>query len=140
MPRLTAPMKSLQAYYKFARYLLVGAMNTLLTLCLMFIGAVAGFSYLYYTAFAYLIGITCSFFMNLRFTFRVQGQIKRRLFLFFLINLGNLFIVECIEYTLIEKFSMVQPLAIFCGMIWYAVTGYFMNNWLVYHQKLGIKS
>jgi putative flippase GtrA len=138
MNLLTIPMKSILRYYKFARYLLVGGMNTLICTLLMYIGASLGLGYLYYTAFAYLIGILSSFFMNLRFTFRVQGQIIKRLCLFFLINLSNLFLVECIEYTLIDVFGVRLVIAILCGMVWYAITGFLMNNWLVYRQKLEV--
>ncbi len=139
MNRLITAIKSLKDRYKFARYLFVGATNTLLCMTVMYLGAVMGLGYLTYTAMGYLIGIISSFFMNLHFTFRVEGQIAKRLILFFAINFTNLLIVELIEYVLIDYLLMKHLPAILSGMLWYMSTGYLMNNFLVYREKIGQK-
>src|SRR3990167_6629958 len=122
--------------YKFVRYLLVGCTNTTVCFTAMYISSLMGFHYLAYTAIGYLVAIIYSFFMNLRFTFRVEGQIAKRLSLFFLINFTNLGIVEVIEYIMIDIFSLNRLFYILCAMTWYVVTGFLINNYLVYSKKL----
>ena len=95
-----------------------------------------GFHYLAYTAIGYLVAIIYSFFMNLHFTFRVEGRIIKRLSLFFIINLSNLGIVEIIEYVMIDIFYINRLLSIIAAMSWYVITGFLMNNYLVYNRKL----
>jgi putative flippase GtrA len=100
----------------------------------MYLGAKFGLTYLKYTILAYLIAILFSFFMNLRYTFKVRGQMLKRLVTFFLISLTNLVFVELIEFTLIESFSVNQLAAILSGMSWYLLTGFILNNRLVYQN------
>ena len=137
MIRLIALINFLHKRYKFARYMIVGGVNTLICFTIMYLGALMGLGYLTYTALGYLVGIVLSFFMNLHFTFRVHGQIYKRLMLFFSINVTNLLVVELIEYVLIESFLVNNVIAILCGMIWYVTTGFLMNNYLVYQNKIG---
>ncbi len=122
--------------YTFVRYMLVGFTNTTVCFVTMYISSLLGFHYLTYTAIGYLVAIFYSFFMNLRFTFRVEGKILQRLALFFIINLSNLGIVEIIEYILIDIFYINRLLAILTAMIWYVITGFLMNNYLVYKRKV----
>lgn len=138
MIRLIALINALHAKYKFARYLVVGATNTLICSFIMYVGALMGLGYLTYTAIGYFVGIVLSFFMNLHFTFRVQGQIAQRLMMFFSINITNLLLVELIDYVLIESFLINNVIAIMCGMIWYMTTGFLLNNYLVYRKKMGL--
>ena len=138
MTQLTTLIDRVKRQYKLARYMVVGATNTVICSAIMYGSAKLGFGYLSYTAIGYLIGIMLSFFMNLRFTFRVQGHIMKRLILYFSINLTNLLLVEVIEYVLIEVYSAKQLVAIMCGMTWYMITGYLMNNYWVYRQTVGI--
>lgn len=120
----------------FVRYLLVGMTNTSVCFLAMFVGALAGLHYLVYTAVGYLVAILYSFFMNLYFTFRVAGQILKRLMLFFCINLSNLVIVEWIEYIMIDTFHLNRLLSILTGMAWYVITGFVINNYLVYRRQM----
>ena len=120
---------------KFFRYLTVGALNTLLCISVMYAGAQFGLGYLVYTALGYMFSITLSFFMNMRFTFRVKGEVGKRFALFWLVSLVNLVLVELIEYILVVQFGVSRLLAIFCGMSWFAVSGFLMNNFFVYRQR-----
>ncbi len=117
------------------RYLLVGLTNTTVCFVVMSIFAMMGFHYLMYTAMGYVVAILYSFFMNLHFTFRVEGQILKRLSLFFCINFTNLGIVEVIEYVLIDKLEWNHYLSIILAMGWYVVSGFLINNYLVYRRK-----
>lgn len=56
------------------RFLLVGVGNTLLSMVLMF--ALEGLGYWPSTAIAYVAGAVLSFFLNRRFTFRSDGDVK----------------------------------------------------------------
>ena len=120
---------------KFALYLLVGLANTTTCLFLMSLGASLGLHYLTYTAIAYSVTILLSFYMNLRYTFRAQGNLTKRLSLFLLISLTNLIVVEFFEYILIESFSANKLTTIFLGMSWYTLSGFLANNFLVYKEK-----
>ena len=122
--------------FTFIRYILVGCTNTAVCFVSMYIAYLMGFHYLTYTAIGYLVAIFYSFFMNLHFTFRVEGKIAKRLTLFFVINLSNLGVVEIIEYVMIDIFHINRLVAIFSAMTWYVITGFLMNNYLVYNRKL----
>lgn len=122
--------------YTFVRYMLVGLTNTTVCFTSMYISSLFGFHYLTYTAIGYLVAIIYSFFMNLHFTFRVEGKILQRLSLFFIINLSNLGIVEIIEYIMIDIFYINRLLSILTAMTWYVITGFLMNNYLVYKRKI----
>ena len=119
---------------KFKRYLMVGAFNTVLCFCVMYAGASVGLGYLVYTAIGYLTTIMFSFFMNLRYTFKVRDRAGIRLMGFMTLCLTNLSIVEFIEYTLIESFSFVRWFAILVGMGWYVSTGFLVNNFVIYRR------
>lgn len=121
---------------KFFRYLMVGFFNTLLCVTVMYLGWLMGLNYLQFTALGYASSITLSFFMNLRYTFRVSGSVGKRLALFWVVCLVNLCFVELIEYSLVEWFFIDRFIAIFCGMCWYVVTGFLVNNFLVYRQRI----
>ena len=122
--------------YTFIRYAMVGCTNTTVCFTTMYLASLCGFHYLMYTAIGYLVAIIYSFFMNLRFTFRVKGKIAKRLALFFVINLTNLGVVEIIEYILIDIFYIHRLMSIILAMGWYVATGFLLNNYLVYNRKL----
>lgn len=130
--------KRIQALMKFTfvRYLMVGMTNTTVCFSAMYLGSLAGLHYLAYTALGYLVAILYSFFMNLYFTFRVEGKILKRLTLFFVINLTNLVVVEIIEYIMIDKFYMNRLFSILSAMTWYVITGFLINSYLVYSRKI----
>jgi putative flippase GtrA len=120
-------------------YLIVGLMNTTICFMAMYLGALSGLDYLSYTALGYIIAILFSFFMNLRYTFRVKGDTLKRLVLFIGFNLINLLFVEIIEHVLIESFALNKILAILCGMGWYIVVGFLLNSFFVYRKTLEVK-
>lgn len=119
---------------KFRRYLMVGALNTVLCFLVMYAGSSLGLGYLVYTAMGYLTTILLSFFMNLRYTFKIRDRAGIRLIGFITVSLTNLSIVELIEYTLIESFSFPRWIAILLGMGWYVSTGFLVNNFVVYRR------
>ena len=125
---------------KLSCYLGVGLINTLICFTVMYLGALSGLNYLQYTALGYVIAIFFSFFMNLRYTFQVQGHLAKRLAWFLVISVSNLLFVELIEYTLIELVVLNKLIAIFCGMSCYVILGFLFNNFLVYRGQIGAKA
>ena len=124
-----------QPHMSVVRYLMVGLSNMTVCFLFMYIGAtVLGFHYLGYTMLGYVVSISYSFYMNLRFTFRVSGNITKRLGLFFLINFSNLGIVELIEYQMITVHNMNHYFSIFCAMLWYSAAGFAVNALVVYRR------
>lgn len=122
--------------YKIIAYSLVGVFNTMLCAGLMTFGARLGWSYAWYTLFGYSLAILFSFFMNLRYTFRVNDNVMIRMVLFFVISFTNLILVEGLEYALIEYAHYQEWLAVGIGMFWYIVIGFLLNQWVVYRQRL----
>lgn len=124
-------------HLRFVRYLMVGFTNMTVCFSFMYLGALSGLHYLQYTFLGYLVSILYSFYMNLRFTFRVSGNITKRLMLFFLINFTNFGMVEVIEYLMIDKFHLNHMFSIICAMLWYSLVGFTINTFWVYRRKLG---
>ncbi|PJD93539.1 MAG: hypothetical protein CK424_01685 [Legionella sp.] len=123
-------------HLRIVRYLMVGLTNMTVCVFFMYIGSLAGLHYLEYTILGYLISILYSFYMNLRFTFQVTGNIKKRLILFFVINLSNLGLVGIIEYVMIDIFKYNHQLSIICAMLWYSIAGFTMNTFWVYRRSM----
>lgn len=120
---------------RIVRYLMVGFSNMSVCFLFMYLGSWAGLHYLEYTVLGYLVAIMYSFYMNLRFTFRVSGNILKRMMLFFAVNLTNLALVEGIEYVMIDIWMMNKLLSIFCGMLWYSAVGFTINTLFVYKHS-----
>lgn len=123
--------------HKIMAYMAVGVLNTTLCAALMALGAHWGWPYALYTFFGYSLAILFSFFMNLRYTFRVNDHVFKRMVLFFSISLTNLVLVEGLEYVLIEYLHCQEWVAVGVGMVWYIVIGFLLNQWVVYRQRLG---
>ena len=121
-------------HMRIVRYLMVGLTNMSVCFTFMYIGAALGLHYLQYTVLGYGVAIVYSFYMNLKFTFRVSGNITKRLILFFLINFSNLGIVELIEYEMISVYHFNHYFAIFCAMLWYSAAGFTIHALLVYRR------
>lgn len=121
-------------HMRLVRYLMVGLTNMTVCFLFMFIGASLGLHYLQYTVMGYGVSILYSFYMNLRFTFRVSGNITKRLVLFFMINFTNLGIVELIEYEMITVHHYNHFFSIICAMLWYSIAGFTINALLVYRR------
>ena len=119
---------------KFGRYLVVGALNTVLSISIMYLGALLGLGYLWYTALGYTTTILLSFFLNLRYTFKMRDRMLARLAGFMLVSFSNLAIVELLEYYLIDCCAIPRQVAILCGMLWYVSSGFLLNNFVVYRH------
>lgn len=121
-------------HMRVIRYLMVGFSNMLVCFAFMYIGSLLGLHYLEYTVMGYVISILFSFYMNLHFTFRVSGNIMRRMIWFFLISFTNLGVVELIEYEMIGVYHFNHLFSIFCAMFCYAAAGFTINALWVYRH------
>jgi putative flippase GtrA len=125
----------LEQFNKALRFGLVGLFNTIISISIMTFLAHIGLHYVLYSAIAYLISMSISFVLNLRFTFNTSGQIQKRIVLFFTINFTNLGIVEIIQIILIQHFHVPHVYAVFCGMICYSTFGFIMHQLLSFSTK-----
>ena len=113
-------------------YLMVGFVNFMVCVLTMRLLASYHVHYLLYTAAGYGLAICCSFFLNLKFTFKASEFTQQRLLKFILINVSNLLIVGMIEHALIEQLHIRELYAVIWGMIWYTGSGYIANKFFVY--------
>ena len=140
MNKYKSLVKFLWQYLKTAqhmrviRYLMVGFGNMFVCFAFMYMGALIGLNYLEYTVLGYIVAILFSFYMNLRFTFRVTGNIMQRMIWFFIISFTNLAIVELIEYEMISVYHFNHLFSILCAMFWYAASGFTINALWVYRH------
>lgn len=121
---------------KFSRYFMVGIVNTIICSIVMFVGDKLNVHYLLYTALGYMVAMICSFFLNLRFTFQMDGNIWLRIGLFCCISLINLMGVEWLEFQLIEHYFLPPVFAIASGMVCYMLMGFFMHRTFTYSRQL----
>lgn len=118
---------------EFSIYLCVGAINFFVCVISMWLLSSIGIHYAVYTAVGYGLAICCSFFLNLKFTFKAGDITSKKFFKFVSINLCNLLLVEIIQIILIQKMQFREVIAIITGMTWYTLTGFFANKYLVYN-------
>lgn len=119
----------------FFYYLVVGTINTLVWLITMVICAYFYDNYVFYTTVGYIVSLLVSFSLNLKYTFKVSGVIVRRISLFFFINLANLVVVQYLQTLLIDYYALPKELAILIGVIWYTLTGFYLNQRYVFHPS-----
>ena len=118
---------------EFATYLVVGGINFLVCISTMFILASYSVHYTLYTAAGYALAICCSFFLNLRYTFK-KGFSHSKFIKFISFSLFNLILVELIEISLIGFLYFKELYAIITGMIWYTLSGYIVNKFFIYES------
>jgi len=116
------------------RYGLVGVINTGTTIAAMVSLAYLGIHYTIYTAIGYLLGFIVSYVLNGIFTFR-GAQLSHRAFLIFVgINGALLIFVEVFQIALIEFLATPELPAVAMGMVFYTITGFFLNRRFVYQR------
>ena len=108
----------LYKYRQVIKFGLVGLANTLFTLSLFFLlGKVMELHYLIVNPIAYFIPTITSFYLNKKWTFKSDGNVKKEGAMFFLV-IGVAF---CIQYSLlylmVEKLAMDEYVAQLTGMV-----------------------
>ena len=120
---------------QFTRYVIVGAMNTLITLSVIFLlMKIFACSYLISNAAGYLLGFINSFFMNKRWTFRSRNSLTREglffVMLFFVCYLLQLTFLIFLKEHLHIKADHAQ----FVAMIFYALLNFTGNKFITFRS------
>lgn len=111
----------------FVRYILVGALNTLVTAVIIFFLMKTGISIYISNLFGYIFGVLFSFFMNSRFTFQVACGLMN--FIKFIISFILCYTLNIITVYFILKLSSGSSLtAQASGMFIYTVSGFLINK------------
>ncbi|MBI9102593.1 MAG: GtrA family protein [Spirochaetales bacterium] len=123
-------------FWTAVKYGLVGVLNTL-----VFAGVTLALSrlkihYSIYTGVGYIIAITFSFIMNLKFTFsRFPGKILPRALKFIGVSISLMLIVQGIQFITIEKLNLPELAGVLTGMVFYTGTGFLINRLWVFKSK-----
>ncbi len=115
------------------RYGMVGIINTGVFLSSVFLVRMTGVSYPVYTATGYVIAITVSFVLNMRFTFAaLPGKVYVRAVKFLFIALSLLLTTELVQYYIIEKMNIQELIGVIASMCFYSAIGYVLNRNFVF--------
>lgn len=138
MSHITWRLESYLKQTKFLRFLLVGMINTLLGLSVIFLFLlVFGQGYWISTFFGNAAGMICSYVLNRRFTFKSTVSLWKGGFTFLFAS-G---ICYFFSYWLAEKVVMItsghflKDIAVLVGMILYTLSNYFAQKYFVFHKN-----
>ena len=111
----------MQLYYRYQQVIkfgLVGVANTLFTFVLIFLlEKLMGFSYLIVNPISYLLPTISSFYLNKKWTFKSEGEVKKEGVLFFAV-IGAAWLVQYgLLYLVVEKFQIDALIAQVIGMV-----------------------
>ncbi len=120
-------------FYTMLRYGAVGLVNTGVTAVVIFLLKLTGLHYSLYTLAGYAVGITISFFLNRRFTFRKQdNKASRQLIKFLSVTISLLLLTQLLQYILIDLAGINETISVIIGMVFYTGTGYILNRHIVF--------
>lgn len=123
----------LKEFYTMLRYGAVGLVNTGVTAAVIFLLKLTGIHYSLYTLAGYAVGITISFFLNRRFTFRKQdSKASRQLLKFLSVTISLLLLTQLLQYLLIDLAELNETIGVIIGMVFYTGTGYVLNRLFVF--------
>jgi len=120
-------------------YVVVGVVNTALSVALLWLLHSLGWPYPVYTALAYGIMILVSFELNRRFTFTARitsrQQWRQWLLRFFGLHLFNLLLIQAIQALLIEVARLPQYIGVSTGLVAGLVVGFVGSKWVFEPQR-----
>ncbi|MCD6322954.1 MAG: GtrA family protein [Clostridiales bacterium] len=123
----------LKEFYTMLRYGAVGLVNTGVTAAVIFLLKLTRIHYSLYTLAGYAVGITVSFFLNRRFTFKKQGEkAGRQLIKFLSVTVSLLLLTQFLQYLLIDLAGIKETIGVIIGMVFYTGTGYILNRLFVF--------
>lgn len=125
--------KFFKEIYTMIRYGMVGLVNTGVTAAVIFLLKLTGIHYALYTLAGYAVGITVSFILNRRFTFRKHdhkagGQLAK----FLTVTISLLLLTQLLQYLLIDLAGINETIGVILGMVFYTGTGYVLNRLFVF--------
>ncbi len=125
--------KILKEFYTMLRYGMVGLVNTGVTAAVIFLLKLTGIHYALYTLAGYAVGITVSFLLNRRFTFRKSDKnAGSQLLKFLTVTISLLILTQLLQYLLIDLAGINETPGVIIGMVFYTGTGYFLNRIFVF--------
>jgi len=129
------PNSILKTTQQFIKYGIVGVINTLITLSVIFL-LMNGFdvNYLISNIVGYMLGFINSFILNKLWTFKSKGKLKNELFLFiiaFLVCYGAqlLFLI-----FLIEGLDFSAEISQIIAMAFYTILNFLGNKYFTFKQ------
>ncbi len=115
------------------KYGMVGVLNTIIFSLSIFALSRTELHYMSYTAAGYIIAISFSFIMNMKFTFsRFEGRLFPRAVKFLITALSLMLAAEGVQYYLIEFLELNELTGIVTGMVFYTGTGFLINRFWVF--------
>ena len=118
---------------QFAKYVTVGAANTLLTLGTIFVLSVAAHAdYRLANAVGYVVGLTSSYVLNRWWTFRSHGAVPVQVVKFLLV-FGSCYAFQFgLLVTMVDRLHWGSVLSQIPAMGAYTALGYLLNRKVVY--------
>lgn len=106
-------------FWQFFRFCLVGLVNFLVDFSIYFIlTRLFGLPYLLAATISFAVAVTCSFFLNRRWTFSYQGaNFSAVYFKFFLVNIGGLVLNLILMFVSVELVACPDLLAKFLASV-----------------------
>jgi len=121
---------------QFIKFVIVGLMNTTITLVIIFIlFNIFKVDYKISNAIGYVAGLINSFFFNKLWTFKSNKNIFLEMLLFFFIFSICYFANLGLVVLLVECFGIGKNVAQFPGMILYTLLNYFGNKLLTFRKN-----
>ncbi|MGG0719414.1 GtrA family protein [Robertmurraya massiliosenegalensis] len=130
----------------FVRFLLVGCVNTVVGLSTSFVLLKGfGFNYWLATFFGIGVGAICSFVLNRTFTFQSNAALKKAGVRFIIVVLSCYWVSYSLSAIIAGFFSFngpftIKEVAVFIGAVFYTVTNYFGQKYMVFTSSSKIKS
>jgi putative flippase GtrA len=122
-------------------YVLVGGVNTALSLALLWLFYHLGLPYPIYTTIVYGAMIFVSFELNRRFTFaaspRSRGQYRGWLLRFCILHACNLTVIQLLQAFMIEKAQIPQYRAVVAAALVGMVIGFLGSRLIFESARLG---
>jgi putative flippase GtrA len=102
----------LRPYFPFLIFCCIGVLNTLVNYSIfLYLIIYMGFSYLHAGSLGFLSGAITGFFLNRKFTFKNSIKISTGLSTYLFLQLGCLIVNSCIQFIVVEYFSVPSKLS-----------------------------
>lgn len=111
------------------KYLIVGVINTLVTLTCIFLLMKFGFGIYYSNIIGYVLGVILGFLLNTAFTFNKKISFDRTLK--YCLAIGICYLLNLMVITYLLYFNLNEYLIQLLGMVVYTITGFALNKYWV---------
>jgi len=133
MNDLRTPAPRIETLQQFIKYLLVGGLNTVLSTAIIFIVQAAGARPVVANLVGYAIGITVSFALNSKITFRTA--VTRHSALRFLIVMLVSYLANLATLLSVLHLTHAPYVAQLCGIPVYVIVGFLGNKYWAMRER-----